>query len=183
MDQIVINAKTRTETGKSVAKNLRAAGRLPAVMYNEKGEATMLEIDAAEFSKVWRTVTPTTLITLKVDGKDNMAYIQDTEYDIKSDKNLHADFHVVSGELPLTARMKVNYTGTPAGVLAGGFLLKHVPEVTIKALPKDLPARIVADISSVKIGDNFRVKDLNLGDKITVLTDAEASLVSVSPAR
>ena len=180
MDQIVINAKTRTETGKSVSRKLRAAGRLPAVMYNEKGEATMLDIDAVEFSKVWRTVTPTTLITLKVDGKDNLAYIQDCEYDIKTDKSLHADFHVVSGNLPIVARMKVNYVGTPAGVLAGGLLLKHVPDVTLKALPKDMPAKITADISGVKIGDVFRVKDLNLADSITVMTDKEASLISVS---
>ena len=120
MEQIVINAKTRTETGKSFAKKLRAAGRLPAVMYNEKGESTMLDVDAVEFSKVWRTVTPTTLITLNVDGKENLAYVQDSEYDIKTDRNLHADFHVVSGNQPIVARMKVNYVGTPAGVLAGG---------------------------------------------------------------
>ena len=183
MDQIVINAKTRTESGKSVSKKLRAAGRLPAVMYNEKGEATMLDIDAAEFSKVWRTVTPTTLLTLKVDGKDNLAYIQDTEYDIKSDKELHADFHVVSGDLPIVARMKVNYVGTPAGVLAGGFMLRHVPDVTLKALPKDMPARIEADISGVKIGDVFRVKDLGIADSVTILTDKEASLISVSAGR
>ena len=170
MDKIVINAKTRTETGKSVAKKLRAAGRLPAVMYNEKGEATMLDIDAAEFSKVWRTVTPTTLITLNVDGKDNLAYIQDSEY-------------VVSGDLPIVARMKVNYVGTPAGVLAGGFMLRHVPDVTLKALPKDMPARIEADISGVKIGDVFRVKDLGIADSVTILSDKEASLISVSAGR
>ena len=183
MDQIVINAKTRTETGKSVAKKLRAAGRIPAVMYNEKGESTMLDIDAAEFSKVCLTVTQTTLITLKVDGKDNLAYIQDSEYDIKSDKSLHADFHVVSGEKPIVAPMKVNYVGTPAGVLAGGFLLRHVPDVTLKALPKDMPARVTADISGIKVGEVFRVKDLNLSEAITVLTDKEASLMIVSACR
>ena len=79
--------------------------------------------------------------------------------------------------------MKVNYVGTPAGVLAGGFLLKHVPDVTLKALPKDMPAKITADISGVKIGDVFRVKDLNLADSITVMTDKEASLISVSAGR
>ena len=82
MDQMVVNAVVRTESGKRAAKKLRANGRLPAVMYNSRGEAVMLDVDEAEFSKVWRNTTPTTLITLKVDGKDYLSFIKATEYDI-----------------------------------------------------------------------------------------------------
>ena len=183
MDQLVIEAKKREGTGKKVARQLRAAGRIPAVMYNEKGEAVSLDVDAAEFNKVWRAITATTLVTLKVDGQSHDAFIRDTEYDIKTDTVLHADFFVVTNTKPVTRKFKVQYSGTPAGVLKGGFMVKHVPEVVVKCLPKDLPARLSVDVSKVNIGDNLRVKDLNLGDKITVLTDAEASLVTVAPAR
>ena len=58
-----------------------------------------------------------------------------------------------------------------------------MPDVTLKALPKDMPARIEADISGVKIGDVFRVKDLGIADSVTILTDKEASLISVSAGR
>lgn len=143
----------------------------------------MLDIDEAEFSKVWRTITPTTLINLKIDGQDNMAYIQDTEYDIKTDRNLHADFHVVSGTKPITATYKLHYTGTAAGVLQGGFMVKHVPEVTLKALPKDLPASVTVDVSAVKIGEKFFVKDLKLGNNVTVISRADLVIVSVAPAK
>src|SRR5574344_287245 len=170
MEQFVINAKTRKETGKKIAKQLRAEGRLPAIAYNEKGESTMLDIDAVEFSKAWRTITPTTLVNLKIDGQDNMAYIQDTEYDIKTDKNLHADFHIVTGTKEITAKYKLHYTGTPAGVLQGGFMVKHVPEITLKALPKDLPVSVTVDVSKVKIGEKILVKDLSLGTGVTVLS-------------
>ena len=183
MSEYVINAKTRKENGKRISKELRAQGRIPAVAYNEKGESTMLDIDAAEFSKVWRTITPTTLINLKIDGQDNMAYIQDTEYDIKTDKNLHADFHVVSGNKPVTATLKIHISGTPAGVLKGGFMVKHVPDVKIKALPQDMPASISADVSKVEIGGKFAIKDLNLGDKVTILSKATALVISVAPPK
>ena len=69
MAKQTINAKTRTTTGKSAAKNLRKVGSIPAVVYNEKGEATMLEVNAVEFNKVWRTVTASTPVELVVDGK------------------------------------------------------------------------------------------------------------------
>lgn len=183
MEQFVINAKIRKETGKVAAKKLRATGRIPAVAYNEKGEATMLDIDAAEFSKAWRSITPTTLINLKIEGQDNMAYIQDTEYDIMTDKNLHADFHIVSGEKEITAKFKIHYVGTPAGVLQGGFLVKHVPQVTLKALPKYLPESVSADIAALKIGDKFAIKDLNLDPNVKVLTKGDLLVASIAPAK
>ena len=183
MEQFVINATTRTESGKKYAKKIRAQGKIPAVAYNEKGESFMLEIDANEFSKAWRSITKTTLIVLKIDGVENKAFIKDTEYDIKTDKSLHADFHIVSGQKKFTFVYKIRYSGTAAGVLKGGFMVKHIPEIKVKALPKDLPARVVIDVSKINIGDVFRVKDIDLGDKVTVLTPADAEVITVAPAR
>ena len=183
MEQFVINANTRKETGKRVAKQLRSQGRIPAIAYNEKGESIMLDIDAAEFSKAWRSITKTTLVNLKIDGKDNKAYIKDTEYDIKTDKNLHADFHIVSGEKPVQFTIKIRYSGTPAGVLKGGFMVKHVPDVKLKALPQDMPESVVADVSKLDIGGKLAIKDLGLSDKVTIITDPSSLVVTIAPPK
>ncbi|MCI5830574.1 MAG: 50S ribosomal protein L25 [Treponema sp.] len=183
MERFVINAVTRKETGKKYAKALRAEGKIPAVAYNEKGESTMLEIAAGEFEKAWRSITKTTLVNLKIDGADNTAYIQDVEYDIISDKVLHADFHVVSGTKAVKAKLKIRLNGTPAGVLKGGFMVKHVPEVMLKALPQDMPESVTADVSKLEIGNKFTIADLNLGDKVTVLTAPAAVVVSIAPPK
>jgi len=183
MDQMVINAKTRKETGKKAAKQLRAAGHIPAIMYNAKGVSTMLDIDEAEFNKVWRSITPTTLITLNVDGKNGDAFIKDTEYNIRDDRVLHADFFEPAADELITVKMKVRFSGTPAGVLKGGFMVTHTPEVLIKAAPKKLPVRLLVDVSKVNIGEVFCVKDLELDKAISVLTSADTPLMSISPAR
>ena len=183
MEQYVINAKIRKETGKRFSKQLRSQGRIPAVAYNEKGESTMLDIDAAEFSKVWRSITKSTLVNLKIDGQDNLAYIQDTEYDIKTDKSLHADFHIVSGNKPVVFNFKIRCEGTPAGVLKGGFMVKHVPDVKLKALPADMPSFVSADVSKLDIGGKLAIKDLSLGDKITVLSNPESLIVTIAPPK
>ncbi|QTQ14323.1 50S ribosomal protein L25 [Treponema parvum] len=184
MDQMVINAKTRTTMGKKAAKVLRATGRIPAIMYNSKGQSTMIDVDETEFNKVWRTVTPTTLVTLKIDGKDSAeAFIKDTEYNIRTDKVLHADFFEPASDKELTVKMKLQYTGTPAGVLKGGFMRKHTPFVTLKAVAKNIPERLVVDVSGINVGEHFCVKDLSFGKGVTVLTAPETYLVSVSPAR
>ena len=183
MEKQVINAKVRTVTGKASAKRLRKVGSIPAVMYNDKGESTMLEVGEVEFNKVWRSITPTTSVELKVDGKSYTALIKDTEYNIRTDKVLHADFFVPAADEKLVQSFKVQYSGTPAGVLKGGFMVKRVPSVKLQCAIADLPERVVIDVSKLNVGDQFKVKDIPLSDKITVLTDAEDVLVSIAPAR
>ena len=79
--------------------------------------------------------------------------------------------------------MKIHYTGTAAGVLKGGFMVKHLPEIRLSTVIGSLPESIVVDVSALNIGDELCVKDLNLGKDVTILSDKDASLVSISPAR
>jgi len=183
MSKQTLNAKVRTASGKAAAKKLRQVGSIPAVMYNDKGEATMLEVNEVEFNKIWRTVTPTTSINLVVDGKENLALIKDTEYNIRTDKVLHADFFVPAADEKLVMNIKVHYSGTPAGVLKGGFKKERNNQIKIKAAIADLPETIIADISKINVSEALRVKDLELPASVEVLTDKELPLVTVSPAR
>ncbi|MBE6349745.1 MAG: 50S ribosomal protein L25 [Spirochaetaceae bacterium] len=184
MDQLVIKAATRTVMGKSAAKKLRENGRLPAVMYNSKGESSMLDVDEAEFTKVWKLATPTTLVTLDVDGKSkSLAFIKDTEYDIISDKNLHVDFHVIDEDKPLKAFVKLIVSGNPVGVRDGGVFEKSSVTIQIECLPKDLPQRIVVDVNNLGLGEKIAVKDLDLAKGITVLSDPEVVIASVKSVR
>ena len=183
MSKQTLNAKVRTASGKTAAKKLRQVGSIPAVMYNEKGESTMLEVNEVEFNKIWRTITPTTSINLVVDGKEHLALIKDTEYNIRTDKVLHADFFVPAADEKLVMNIKVHYSGTPAGVLKGGFKKERNNQIKIKAAIADLPETIVADISKINVSEALRVKDLELSKNVEVLTDKELPLVTVSPAR
>ena len=183
MSKQTLNAKTRTVTGKTAAKNLRKEGRIPAVVYNAKGEATSIDVDEVEFNKIWRTITPTTSIVLNIDGKENVALIKDVEYNIRNDKALHADFFVPDADQKLVMKIKIHFQGTPAGVLKGGFKKERNNQIKIKAAIADLPETITADVSKINVSEALRVKDLVLGDKVEVLTDKELPLVTVSPAR
>lgn len=183
MSKQTLNAKTRTVIGKTAAKNLRKEGRIPAVVYNAKGEATSIDVDEVEFNKIWRTITPTTSIVLNIDGKENVALIKDVEYNIRNDKALHADFFVPDADQKLVMKIKVHFQGTPAGVLKGGFKKERNNQIKIKAAIADLPETITADVSKINVSEALRVKDLVLGDKVEVLTDKELPLVTVSPAR
>ena len=70
--------------------------------------------------------------------------------------------------------------GNPVGVREGGRLEKGVKSIVVSCLPKDLPVRIVADVSKLKLGDSLYVKDLNLGKGVTVVSDTEDLVASVA---
>ncbi|MDR3312813.1 MAG: 50S ribosomal protein L25 [Spirochaetaceae bacterium] len=180
MEQMVVKAAARTTIGKRAAALIRKQGKIPAVMYNSRGESSMLVIDEGEFAKIRKLATPTTLVNLMVDDQDaGIAFIKDTEYDIITGKNLHADFHVIDKDKPLKVKVKVQFSGTPAGVREGGRMNTHVPQIVIQCLPADLPVRVVSDVSGLGIGAVFRVKDLSLDSGVKVLTDVETPLLSI----
>lgn len=184
MENLVLNAVTRTATGKGAAKKLRSEGKLPAVMYNSKGEAFPLTVDESDFTKVWKTATATTLVSLVVDGKEGKpVLIKATEYDIITDKNLHVDFHAVDQEKPLTVTMNILLRGNPVGVREGGALEKGIATVDIKCLPKDLPVRIVVDVNGLNLNEKICVKDINAGSGVTVLTPGDEMVATVKPLR
>ena len=184
MENLVLNAVTRTATGKGAAQKLRSEGKLPAVMYNSKGEAFPLTVNESEFTKVWKVATPTTLVSLSVDGKENTSVlIKATDYDIITDKNRHVDFHAVDPEKHLTTEINLSLTGNPVGVRAGGLLERGVRRIAIKCLPKDLPVRIVVDVNGLNLNEKICVKDINAGSGVTVLTSGDEMVATVKPLR
>lgn len=180
MDQLVLKAATRAESGKKVAKKLRGNGSLPAVMYNSKGEAVMLTVDEDAFTKVWKVATPTTLVNLDVDGKKNLVFIKDTQYDIISDKNLHVDFHAIDEDKLLKISIKMQVAGNPVGVRDGGYLAKGIPSIEIECLPKNLPVRIVADVNNLGLGEKLLVKDVPVGKGVKLISDGEAVVATIN---
>ena len=94
MEERVLTACRRTGFGKAAAAKCRRANRLPAVIYDNAGRSTAIEVPYRDFEKLFKTVTESTLITVKVDEKDEFeVFIKDYQYDIVSDKVFHADFY------------------------------------------------------------------------------------------
>ena len=81
MSKQTLNAKTRTVTGKTAAKNLRKEGRIPAVVYNAKGEATSIDVDEVEFNKIYNldvVAIPTNKPVARIDENDEV-YLNESD--------------------------------------------------------------------------------------------------------
>ncbi len=122
-------------------------------------------------------------MTLDLNGKKTKVIVRERNYDVVTGDLLHLDFLAISMTEKLRAFVAIELVGeAPVLDAVPGSIINHVlNEIEIEALPADMPERIEVDISKLETAEDLiNVADLDLGDKITVLTDETELVVSVS---
>ena len=161
MKSIKINGSKRESVGKSSTKVLRNAGKVPCVVYG--GEKPVhFSADEISFSKL--VYTPNAhMVAISFDGKSEInAIIQDIQFHPVSEKILHIDFLQLFESKEVTMTIPVKYEGNAPGVRnEGGILSKNKRKLSVRALPKDLPDYIKADISNLNLNDNITISDVS----------------------
>lgn len=180
MKTIEINGSKRANISKQEVKNLRGSEMVPCVLYGGE-EQVHFSTDLSSFKGL--VYTPDVhMVKLSVDGKEYHCVIQDVQFHPVTDVIIHADFLQVFDNKPVTMSIPVKLTGASEGVKMGGKLVTKYRRLKVKALPANLPDFITVDISSMKIGDTIRVRDLNLSD-VTLLESPANVIVSVNMTR
>jgi large subunit ribosomal protein L25 len=185
MPEIVVSAEKRTEKGKNVNRRLRVAGRIPGVVYGGKGEAMAVAVSPKEIGAVLRSASgENTLFDLELGGSRRKVILKEYQVEPIKGRLLHADFYEVALDKLLEVKVHVEITGTPVGVKVQGGILDFVTrELEIECLPTDIPDKIALDVSGLELGKHIRVSDLQLPDKVTMLTDPEVVIVHVVAPR
>jgi large subunit ribosomal protein L25 len=185
MPEIVVSAEKRTEKGKNVNRRLRVAGRIPGVVYGGKGEPMAVAVSPKEIGAVLRSASgENTLFDLELGGSRRKVILKEYQVEPIKGKLLHADFYEVALDKVLEVKVHVELTGTPVGVKVQGGILDFVTrELEIECLPTDIPDKIALDVSGLELGKHIRVSDLQISDKVTMLTDPEVVIVHVVAPR
>ena len=184
MATATLTAESRSETGKGAARKLRAAGRVPAVIYGHRREPQGLSLDARTLGLTLERVSASSVFELALGGTTVRALIREVQRHPVSRALVHVDFQeLVAGER-VTMRVPLAFVGVAEGVRNQGGLLEEVTrELEISADPANIPDRIDVDVSALTIGHPLHVRDLAVPQGVTVLTDAGATVVQVSPPR
>ena len=167
-------AQKRSETGKR-ARALSALGRMPAVVYGPKQEATPVSIAIADFRKVLRDAGESSVIELSgVASGALQVLIHEVDLDPVTSVPRHADLYAIEKGAKVEVAVPLTFIGESAAVKGGANLVKVMHEVEIEAAPADLPHDIEVDISVLKeIGDQIHVSDLKIPKGVEVKADAE----------
>lgn len=166
MKSITIKGSERESVGKKATKALRDAGMVPCVIYGGNQPVHFAAEDKAFKDLVYTPNAHTVVIELGVNKVD--AILQDIQFDPVSDKILHIDFFQLSGDKEVTMEVPVKITGTSPGVLSGGVLRLNQRRLKVKALPKDLPDFVEANISELQMGNKLYVTKI-VADKFKLL--------------
>lgn len=185
MANVTLNASIRAETGKGVARKLRQAGSIPAVIYGRDREPQSLSVNARETEKLLKSIAvSSTVIELSVDGQVAHTLIREVQRHPFKRNVLHIDFQqIVAGEV-VAVKCPILYVGTPEGVrLEGGILDQIMHELHIEVDPTAIPNHISVDISDVKLGRPLHVSDIKLPAGVKVLDDPAATVCVVAAPR
>ena len=178
--EITITAEKRTVIGKQVAK-LRRTGKLPGVIYGRHLEAFPIQMDAHQVGLLLGKLTGSSVINIDIDGVLHKAIIRNVQRDVIYSRPLHVDFLAVSMTEKLKAVIDIHITGEAPVLKLGEYILNQgVERVEVEAFPSDLPERIEVDVTILATPEDLiTVADLNLGNKVTVLTPGEEVVVSI----
>jgi large subunit ribosomal protein L25 len=180
-----LEVEAREQTGKGVARKLRAGGRIPAVLYGGGRPAFPLALDPARLHRLLHEseMGMNTLIDLKVaghaelDGKTVM--VRELQRDPVRGSFVHADLYEVNLQQTIEVSVPVHLSGKAAGVEFGGILDHALREVDVKCLPRAIPDEFVVDVTPLQLGDSLHVRDLELPEGVEILSDSDLSIVSV----
>lgn len=182
MAEIVVAAQSRTETGKNANNRLRASGMIPGVLYGSTGQAPVpVSVSPKQIGAILRTGRgESTLFALEIGSTSRKVVLKDYQVDPVKGALLHADFYEVDLKKAINVKVHVVLHGTAVGVKTeGGFLEFITREVEVSCLPTEIPEKIDIDVTDLTIGKNVRVADLQMGDKVKVLTAEDVVIVHV----
>jgi large subunit ribosomal protein L25 len=177
-----LKAERRDRTGKETAHKIRAAGRVPAVVYGRGMEPMHVSIDSRELFHLLHTdAGVNVLVDLRVDSDHFLALPREVQRDLIKGRFVHVDFLRIARDEKITVEVPVHIVGESHGVKEGGVVEHHLWTLQVECLPTDVPTHIDADITKLGINESLKVSDLKTPEKSAILTSADEVVVSVVP--
>ncbi|MBL8709908.1 MAG: 50S ribosomal protein L25/general stress protein Ctc [Rhodospirillaceae bacterium] len=165
-----VSAEARDRAGKGAARATRRAGRVPAVIYGDKKEPTLISLDPKEIDKhIHKKGFFATLIDVEVGGQKHRVLPRDVQFDVVTDRTLHVDFQRVSKDTKIHVNVPVvvrNEAAAP-GIKKGGVLNLVRHEIEFICAPDKIPQMIEIDLTGLDIGGSIHISAVKLPEGAT----------------
>jgi large subunit ribosomal protein L25 len=176
----------RAEFGSRSSRRLRGKGLVPGVVYSGGSEATPFQVSERDVRSV--ISEGAALFDLEIDGgKAVPVVVKDQQLHPVRGSLQHIDLQAVKLDEAIQAEVAIELDGAEdAPGVKGGGVLEHVTrEITVEALPTDIPDRIVIDVSAMEINDTFQLSAVTAPEGVTFMAEdpEEVTIVTLSPPR
>lgn len=169
----------RTTFGKK-NRALRKSHFIPGVIYGEGQDPISVTLPYKTFLETFRKAGETTIVECQVGDKTIPTLITDVSVHSVKETILHVDFRRVNLKKKVETSVPVVIMGDSPAVKAGGVLLQQMQEVTVEALPQNIPHEISINIALItEVGQEVKISDLPKSDVYEITDDATRVIVSV----
>lgn len=186
MDQIELSAAKRDVLGKKV-RFLRRQGITPVHVFGHGIESLALQCDTANLQRVLTQTGQTRIINLTVDGENTprTVMVRETQQNLLKGDLLHVDFYQVKMTEVIDVDVPINLIGeAPALKNKENMLMQELNTLSIQCLPANIPDSIEVDVTSLAEPDQaIRVRDIVIGEGVTILYDPEVMLARIAVQR
>lgn len=181
-----MKAAPRTEFGSRESRRLRRDGLIPGVVYSDGDEATSFKVEDRELRLI--LVEGHALFDLAIEGSEPVpVVIKEQQHHPVRGNVEHLDLQRVRLDQAIESEVAIELEGVDdaPGVKGGGVLEHVVREVTVEALPTEIPDSLVMDVSDLEINETATLERLVVPEGVTLVVEdpAEVTVVTVSPPR
>lgn len=178
-----ITAEARDRAGKGVARELRREGKVPAVIYGNKLDATMITLDAKELIKqLGQSAFFTQVFDVKVGEESHHVLARDLQLHPVTDRPLHVDFLRFNENTRILLMIPVEFINEEdsPGLKKGGVLNIVRREVELRCSPLNIPKDLVFKLDDLEIGDSIHISAIDLPEGVEVTTDRDFTVATIA---
>jgi len=178
-----ISAEARDRAGKGPARESRRNGRVPAVIYGDKKEPTLISLDPKEIDRLIHKKTfYATLLDVDLKGTKHRVLPRDVQFDPVTDRTLHVDFQRIGKDTKVHVNVPVvvrNEAASP-GLKRGGVLNLVRHEIEFICSPDAIPQAIEVDVTGLEIGGSIHINSVKLPENAKlVVKERDFTVVSI----
>lgn len=172
----------RTEQGSRAMRRLRRAGEVPGVIYGGEGEPVAFAVDALTLRNTLAHAGAVLEVTIGSGATENVVVKELQRHPVRGDI-MHADLLRVDMKVAIQTQVTVELLGAEdaPGVTEGGVLSQENREVTVEALPGDIPDVIQVDVSHMVINDTLTLDAITAPDGVIFVDDPETTIATITP--
>lgn len=176
-DNIKLTAEPRESFGKGAARKLRAAHKIPAVLYGHGTQPQHLSLPGHETMLAVRRANA--VIELDISGQSQLALVKDVQKDPVKQAIEHIDLVIIRRGEKVTVDVAVHVEGDAAG---GTRVALESSSLAVLVSAIAIPDRLVIDVTDKEAGYQVFAKDVELPEGAELVTDPETLVVNVTVA-
>ena len=181
-DKVIVKAEVRADRGKNDARRLRAAGRVPLIVYGGGAETVAASAAIKDLAAILRSDSgQNTVFSLDVaDGGASDVMFHDRQIDPLRGRLVHVDLRRLTKGEKIEVTVPIHLIGEAIGLKEEGAILnQQLREIKVLCEPSKIPEFIELDVTNLEMNESLHVSDLQIGEGIEMHEEAETVVASV----